>query len=334
MTSGAVLGGGTFITGGAGYCGSALVPRLLAAGQRVTVYGSLGGGRSVLPADGARLTVIAGDIREIDRLAAAMAGHDTVINLAAISDDGSVDHDPERAEAVIVGAFEPMVAAAKTAGIRRFVHASTSSVYGLSEQPRVAEDHPLCPVTRYNAMKARSEALLWPHCDDAFTGVIFRPAAACGYAPRMRWSIAVNLLTRHALARGRITVLGGAQTRPLVHVEDYCDAVMTLATAPAHRVQKQVFNVGAEILSVMEIAERIKAVVDAESGRTDPVIIETVPSDDIRSYRLTSEKIERILGFRPRLTVRDAIGSLVSAWRRGCLADVASAASKASTTPS
>ncbi len=311
------MGSDVFITGGAGYCGSALVPRLMAAGHRVTVFGSLRHGRDVLPPDGERLEVIAGDIRDTAHLAAAVAGHDVFINLACISSDITVDSEPDVAEEVNVAAFGPMVAAAKAAGIRRFVHASSSSVYGLPEQPDVTEAHSLQPITRYNAQKAQCEAMFWPFCDDGFVGVIFRPATVCGHAPNVRWNISVNLLTRNALEEGRITVHGGAQTRPFLHVDDYCTAAMLLADAPAHLVQRQVFNVGAENLSIADVATRIKAVIDAEAGLEKDVCIETVPVGDARSYRLTSDKIKRILHFHPRLTTRDAIASLVRAWRHG-----------------
>ena len=132
-----------------------------------------------------------------------------------------------------------MVLAAKKAGVKRFVYASSSSVYGVSDKPDVTEDHPLVPLTLYNKYKGMCEPLLKKHTDASFTGVIFRPATVCGYSPRQRLDLSVNILTNHAVNAGKITVFGGSQLRPNLHIQDYCDAVELLLTAPADKVQNE-----------------------------------------------------------------------------------------------
>jgi nucleoside-diphosphate-sugar epimerase len=195
------------VTGGAGYCGSLLVPQLLDQGYKVTVYDTMFFGDAFLPKDNINLRVVKGDIRDTAHLAAVTAGHDAFVSLACISNDASFELDEALSTSVNMDAFEPMVLAAKQAGVRRFIYASSSSVYGVSDRPDVTEDHPLVPLTLYNKFKGMCEPLLKKHADDGFTGVIFRPATVCGYAPRLRLDLSVNILTNHAINAGRITVM-------------------------------------------------------------------------------------------------------------------------------
>lgn len=145
------------VTGGAGYCGSLLVPQLLDLGYRVTVYDILYFGDHFLPKDHPNLTVVQGDIRDTAKLAAAMAGHQAVLHLACISNDASFELNEQLSTTINFDAFEPMVVAAKAAGVRRFVYASSSSVYGVSEQPNVTEDHALLPLTLYSKYKGSAK---------------------------------------------------------------------------------------------------------------------------------------------------------------------------------
>jgi nucleoside-diphosphate-sugar epimerase len=309
-----------FVTGGAGYCGSRLVPQLLALGYRVTVYDVLFFGSDFLP-DHPHLRVIAGDIRDTPRLAQALAGHDAVVNLACISNDASFELDEALSTSVNLHAFEPMVLAAKAAGVRRFIYASSSSVYGVSNEPDVTEDHPLVPLTLYNKYKGMCEPLLRRHTDDTFTGVIFRPATVCGYAPRQRLDLSVNILTNHAINANKITVFGGAQLRPNLHIQDYCDAVKLFLTAPAEKIQNEIFNVGYQNLSLMQIAHLVRDVVGREFPARKPPEIVTTPSDDLRSYHINSDKIARALDFAPRHSIADAVAELCAAFRDGRLPD-------------
>jgi len=306
-----------FVTGGAGYCGSLLVPQLLDQGYKVTVYDTMFFGDSFLPKDNPNLRLEKGDIRDTEHLAAAVAGHDAFVSLACISNDASFELDENLSTSVNMDAFEPMVAAAKKAGVKRFVYASSSSVYGVSDQPNVTEDHPLVPLTLYNKYKGLCEPVLKKYADDAFTGVIFRPATVCGYAPRLRLDLSVNILTNHAVNASKITVFGGSQLRPNLHVQDYCDAVQLFLTAPAEKIQKETFNVGYQNLSIMQIAEMVQGIVSQEFPEKGAVEIVTTPSDDLRSYHINSDKIKRVLGYAPKRTIEDAVRDLCKAFRAG-----------------
>ncbi len=306
-----------FVTGGAGYCGSLLVPQLLDRGYRVTVFDNCYFGDDFLPKSNRQLTVIKGDIRDTTTLERVVKGHDAFVSLACISNDASFELDEKLSTSINLDAFEPMVRAAKSAGVERFVYASSSSVYGVSDQPDVTEDHPLVPLTLYNKYKGLCEPILKRYADDAFTGVIFRPATVCGYAPRLRLDLSVNILTNHAVTNNKITVFGGSQLRPNLHVQDYCDAVELFLTAPAAKIQKETFNVGYQNMSIMEIAQLAKRVVEQEFPDRPPIEIVTTPTDDIRSYHINSGKVARVLGFRPKYTVEDAIRGLCKAFKDG-----------------
>ncbi len=308
-----------FVTGGAGYCGSRLVPQLLAKGYKVTVYDIMYFGDEFLPKDNPNLTVVQGDIRDTEKLAKASAGHDAFVSLACISNDASFELDEALSTSVNLDAFEPMVLAAKKNGIKRFIYASSSSVYGVSDQPDVTEDHPLVPLTLYNKYKGMCEPLLTKHTDENFTGVIFRPATVCGYAPRQRLDLSVNILTNHAVNKDKITVFGGSQLRPNLHVQDYCDAVDVLLTSPAEKIQNETFNVGYQNLSIADIALMAKRVVEEEFPEKGSIPIETAPSDDIRSYHINSDKVKRVLGFQSKHTIEDAVRELCEAFRDGRL---------------
>ena len=308
-----------FVTGGAGYCGSRLVPQLLRSGYKVTVYDIMFFGHDFLPKDNPNLIIVAGDIRDTRKLASAMAGHDAVVSLACISNDASFELDEKLSTSVNLDAFEPMVVAAKAAGVRRFVYASSSSVYGVSDEPDVTEDHPLVPLTLYNKYKGMCEPLLNRHIDDDFIGVTFRPATVCGYAPRQRFDLSVNILTNHAVNKNKITVFGGSQLRPNLHIQDYVDAVEMFLEAPAEKIQGEIFNVGYQNLSLMKIAELVKKVVLKEFPDRGDIEIVTTPSDDIRSYHINSSKVTRVLGFQPRHTIEDAVSELCGAFREGKL---------------
>ena len=309
------------VTGGAGYCGSRLVPQLLDRGYRVTVYDVMYFGSDFLPKDNPNLKLVEGDIRDTEKLAAVTNGHDAFVSLACISNDASFELNEKLSTSVNLDAFEPMVAAAKKAGVKRFIYASSSSVYGVSDRPNVTEDHPLVPLTLYNKYKGMCEPLLRKHTDDTFTGVTFRPATVCGYGPRQRLDVSVNILTNHAINNNKITVFGGSQLRPNLHIQDYCDVVEMFLVAPTDKIQNEIFNVGYQNLSLMEIAHLVQKVVSKEFPEHEKVSIETTPSDDLRSYHINSEKIKRVLGFEPKYTIEDAVRELCDAFRSGRLPD-------------
>ncbi|MDH5750600.1 MAG: SDR family oxidoreductase [Rhodospirillales bacterium] len=306
------------VTGGAGYCGSILTPQLLDMGYSVTVYDIMYYGRDHLP-DHPALTVIEGDIRDTAKLAKCLEGTDAVIHLACISNDASFELDEDLSTSVNLNAFEPMVVAAKKAGVKRFIYASSSSVYGISEEPDVTEDHPLVPLTLYNKYKGMCEPLLIKHTDDNFVGVIFRPATVCGYGPRQRLDVSVNILTNHAVNKGEITVFGGSQLRPNLHIQDYVDLCKILLVLPDEKIANGIFNCGFQNMSIMEIAETVKKVVEEIFPDKAPINIVTTPSDDIRSYHINSDKVRRVLGFEPKHTIEEAVRDLCQAFQDGKL---------------
>jgi nucleoside-diphosphate-sugar epimerase len=305
------------VTGGAGYCGSLLVPQLLAEGYNVTVYDLLYFGDSFLPKDNPRLKVVPGDIRDVAKLTSVLQNQDVVLSLACISNDASFELDESLSTTINLDAFEPMVVAAKKVGVKRFVYASSSSVYGVSDKPNVTEDHPLVPLTLYNKYKGMCEPLLLKHTDDHFVGVIFRPATVCGYAPRLRLDLSVNILTNHAVTNNKITVFGGSQLRPNLHVQDYADLCKLLLVAPTEKIANQIFNCGYQNMSIMEIAHMVKKVVEQEFPQKAPIDIVTTPTDDNRSYHINSDKIKKTLGFAPKHTIEEAVRDLCRAFRDG-----------------
>jgi nucleoside-diphosphate-sugar epimerase len=304
-----------FVTGGAGYVGSALIPRLLGRGYKVTSYDICYYGDNFLPKSNPNLQVIRGDIRDTAKLAGTLAGHDSFISLACISNDASFELDEKLSTSVNLDAFEPMVIAAKKAGVRRFIFASSSSVYGVSDQPDVTEEHPLVPLTLYNKFKGMCEPLLFKHTDASFVGVVFRPATVCGYAPRQRFDLSVNILTNHAVNNGKITVFGGEQMRPNLHILDYCDAVQLLLDAPDEKVANETFNVGYQNMSILDIALLVKRVVEREFPEKGEIGIVKTPTDDKRSYHINSDKIRRVLGYIPKHTIEQAVSELCRAFK-------------------
>jgi nucleoside-diphosphate-sugar epimerase len=278
-------------------------------------------GDDFLPKDHPNLKVVQGDIRDTAALANVFQGQDAVISLACISNDASFELDEQLSTTVNMDAFEPMVRTAKEAGVKRFVYASSSSVYGVSDEPEVTEDHPLVPLTLYNKYKGLCEPILHRYSDENFVGAIFRPATVCGYAPRQRLDLSVNILTNHALTNGKIRVFGGSQLRPNLHIKDYCDLCLLMLEAPAEKVRGQVFNCGYQNMSIMAIAELVKKVVEELAPELGEIEIATEPTDDIRSYHINSDKISSELGFQPKHSIEEAIRDLVTAFKAGKLPD-------------
>ena len=304
------------ITGGAGYVGAILTPRLINLGHNVKVVDLMMYGDSVFEKsdfDKSKLEIIKGDIRDQELLKKSMKNVDVVMHLACISNDPSFDLNPELGRSINLDAFEPLVQISKAAGVKRFIYASSSSVYGVKEVPNVTEDMSLEPLTDYSKFKADCEVILSKYVDESWTTTTIRPATVCGYSPRQRLDVIVNILTNHAYHNREIKVFGGGQLRPNIHIEDMVDAYVLLLNAPHAKVNGKIFNAGFENQTVDELATMVQKVVGQ-----DVKIIKT-STDDNRSYHISSNKIQTELGFKPRHTIEDAVKDLNKAFKEGLL---------------
>jgi nucleoside-diphosphate-sugar epimerase len=308
------------VTGGAGYKGCILVPKLLKAGYAVIVYDWMLFGAEGLPSH-PHLKVVKGDIRDTGTYSKAVAGADYVIHMACISNDPSFDLDPSLSRTINYECFEPMVLASKAAGVKRFIYVSTSSVYGVSDAPEVTEEHPFVPLTDYNKYKGLCEPILFRHQSTGFMCTIIRPATVCGYSPRMRFDLTVNILTNHAVRKGVITIFGGKQKRPNVHIEDITDLYVQLLETPEKLIAGEAFNAGYENHTVAQLAEFVRKVVEDEYPEKAPIRVETTTSNDNRSYHVSSRKIAERLGWKPKRTIEDAVRDLCRALKQGKFPD-------------
>jgi nucleoside-diphosphate-sugar epimerase len=308
-----------FVTGGAGYVGSVLVPLLLAEGYNVRVLDLFLYGEHVFDeipaAQRQHLEIVKGDLRDQALLRKSIPGSEAVIHLACISNDPSFELDPTLGRTINYDAFMPLVDISKDNGVKRFIYASSSSVYGVKDDPNVTEELPLEPLTDYSKFKAMCEDELRNRETPGFTTLILRPATVCGYSPRLRLDLSVNILTNHAINRGKITVFGGQQLRPNFHVRDCAELYVKCLALPEAQINGKTFNAGYQNLKIADIAELVRKTVGAQ------VEIETTPTNDNRSYHISSEKIHRELGYTPRYTIEDAIRELRDAFGAGKIND-------------
>ncbi len=309
------------VTGGAGYVGAVLIPKLLDRGYLVRNIDLMLFGDSFLPTGAPNFENVKADIREIEALETVTRDVNTVIHLACISNDPSFELDPALSREINFDAFEPLVRISKMNGVERFVYASTSSVYGVSDAPDVTEDHPLVPLTDYNKYKGLCEPILRQYQSPDFTTVIIRPATVCGYSPRMRLDLTVNILTNLAVNRRKITIFGGTQKRPNIHIEDITDLYVSLVDMDATKIAGETFNAAYQNHTVSELGEMVRKVVEQEIPEGGPIQVETTASNDLRSYHVSSVKIKRVLGWEPTRTVEDAIVDLCRAFKAGLIPD-------------
>jgi nucleoside-diphosphate-sugar epimerase len=295
--------------------GAVLVPKLLKEGYKVKVLDLFIYGRHVLDSvkDHPNLELITADIRDRVALEAAIPGCDSVIHLACISNDPSFELDPELGKSINYDAFFGLVDVSKDNGIRRFIFASSSSVYGIKDDEEVTEDLALLPLTDYSKYKAMCEEVLLKKKESGFVPVILRPATVCGYSPRLRLDLIVNILTNHAVNTKQIKVFGGGQLRPNIHIGDVTDLYVKSLEWPDQAIDGNIFNAGYENQTVGEIAETVRRQVGEDVG------IITTPTDDNRSYHISSAKIQRELGFVPKHSTEDAIQDLVAAFNKGTI---------------
>jgi nucleoside-diphosphate-sugar epimerase len=302
-----------FITGGGGYVGSRLVPFLLKKNFKITVYDKFYYGNYLIK--NKNLKIINGDIRNIKKLKKSCLNHDIFLHLACISNDSGFELNNNLSKSINFDCFEEIVVHAKKAGIKRFIYASSSSVYGVSKKKNVIETDPLIPLTLYNKYKGMCEPLLLKHTDKNFVGTIFRPATVCGYSPRMRLDLTVNILTNFAYNKKIIKVFGGNQLRPNLHILDYCDAVLKLIKAPSKKIKNQIFNVGKENLTINNIALMVKKIIEKKTSQKIKIV--KTKSSDKRSYHINSDKILKQLKFKAKRTVKDAVIELYKAFANG-----------------
>jgi len=311
------------VAGGAGYVGAVLIPKLLDQECAVKVLDLYTYGEDVFDEinDKSRLEEIKGDICDQELLRKSLAGCDAVIHLACISNDPTFDLDPALSKRVNFDAFDPLVRISKEQGVKRFIYASTCSVYGVSEAEQVTEDHPFLPITDYNKYKGLCEPELLKYQSDDFTTSIIRPATVCGYSPRQRFDLSVNILTNHAYNNNKIKVFGGQQERPNIHIEDVTDLYCMLLEYSSEKIAGKAFNAGYQNQKIADIADIVHKVMKEELPERGEIEIETTPSDDIRSYRISSEKIKNELGFVPQHTIEDAVRDLIKAFQSGKFED-------------
>lgn len=293
------------VTGGCGYVGSVLTPKLLNQGHNVTVYDIMWFGNFLK--EHKNLKIIQGDIRDTNAI--PMEGIDAIIHLANIANDPCGDLNAKLAWEVNVLATMGMVEKAIANKVKQFILSSSGSVYGVKEEPQVTEELPLVPISDYNKTKMVSERVLLSYKDKIIIQIV-RPATVCGYSPRMRLDLSVNMLTVQALANGRITVFGGDQTRPNIHIQDITDVFIHFLNLGDKATG--IYNAGFENISILEIARMAAEFIPAEIIVTE--------SNDPRSYRINADKLLST-GFKPRLKVVDAIQEIIEAYNSGRLKD-------------
>ncbi len=301
------------ITGGAGYVGSALVPKLLKRGYAVNVIDLMLYGETLPKHE--NLRIFRSDIRDIQKLKDSLKDVDAVIHLACISNDPSFELDKNLGKKINFDIFEPMVNEAIKAGVKKFIYASSSSVYGVKDEPNVSENMSLEPLTDYSKFKAKCEEILIKYKSEEFTPVVIRPATVCGFSPRQRLDLVVNILSNLAFNKKKITVFGGPQLRPNIHIDDMVDAYLLVLNSEKEKISGKIYNVGYENQSVSDLALVVKDVVG------DDVEIITQTSDDNRSYHISSKKIFNDLGFKAKKTVKNAVEDLVSAFKKNKFKD-------------
>jgi nucleoside-diphosphate-sugar epimerase len=292
------------VTGACGYKGTVLVPKLLNAGHEVIGLDIMWFG-NFLQAHPA-LTTIEADVRDVEVI--DLEGVDAIIHLSSIANDPCGDLNPKLTWEVSALATMRLADKAARTGVRHFIYASSGSVYGVKAEEQVTEDLDLKPISEYNKTKMVAERVLLSYADQMAVQII-RPATVCGFSPRMRLDVSVNILTMQALKNGRITVIGGSQTRPNIHIDDITDVYLFMLQHPEHA---GIYNAGFENLSIMDIARSVTKHAPAE--------IVVSPSNDLRSYRINSDKL-LATGYRPRKTVDDAIRELIAKYETGELKD-------------
>tara|TARA_B100001250_G_C19815634_1_gene798175 strand:- start:1756 stop:2739 length:984 start_codon:yes stop_codon:yes gene_type:complete len=296
------------ITGGAGYVGSALSDELIDKNYEVTVLDLCIYGKNVFK-NASKINLIKGDIRDINLLKKTIPGHDAVIHLACISNDPSFELNPDLGKSINLDAFEPIVKISKDNGVKRFIYASSSSVYGIKDEINVHEEMDLEPLTDYSKFKAKCEEICLKYNSKNFDVLVIRPATVCGYSIRQRFDLVVNILTNLGINKKKITVFGGEQLRPNIHIKDMIRAYLTSLNKESLFINGKIFNVGYDNQKVIELANIVK------DNLSDDIEIIKSTTDDNRSYHISSEKIKNELGFNNKYNIADAVNDLKNAFK-------------------
>lgn len=292
------------VTGGCGYKGHVLIPKLLNRGYDVIAYDTQWFGNFLEPHK--QLTVIRGDVRQIEKI--PLQGVDTIIHLSSIANDPCGDLNPKLTWEVSALSTMQLADKAKRFGVKQFIFASSGSVYGIKDEPEVTEDLELKPISEYNKTKMVAERVLLSYANDMIVQII-RPATVCGFSPRMRLDVSVNMLTMQALSKKKITVFGGNQVRPNIHIDDITDVYLHCLD---HTELRGIYNAGFENISILDIAKMV--------ANHIPVEIAITESNDLRSYRVNSDKL-LATGFTPKKTVDNAIQEIIDIYNNGLIKD-------------
>jgi len=310
------------ITGGSGYVGTRLINKLLKETDLTIVnYDISLFGDKHLPSD-SKFIYCKEDITNPKKFKEAICENkiDTVLHLACISNDPTYELNSELSKKINYDCFEDLVKISKENNVKKFIYASTCSVYGISDSPNVIETNELKPITDYNKFKALCEPILKKYLDEDFVGIIIRPATVCGFSEKMRFDLTVNILTNYAYNKGYIRVFGGKQSRPNLHIDDMCDLYKILILNDMKKLNGEIFNVGTENLKIIEVAEKVKSVMKKKLNKND-IDIRVEESADIRSYMINSDKIKNLLGFEFKKTVINAIEDLCDAFEKNIIKD-------------
>lgn len=293
------------VTGGCGYKGTVLVPKLLSLGHEVLVIDTQWFGNHLNKHE--KLKILKKDIRVIDDL--DLTGFDSIIHLASVANDPCGDLNPKLTWEVNALATETLANKAARSGVKQFIYASSGSVYGVSDEAQVTEDLMLKPISDYNKTKMVAERILLSY-QDKMSVQIIRPATVCGYSKRMRLDVSVNMLTMQALTKKSISVFGGNQTRPNIHIDDITDLYCFLLEKPN---LTGIYNAGFENISILDLAKLVQEKSYAEIRITD--------SNDPRSYRVNSDKILS-KGFAPKKTIKHAVDEIIALFEDKVLLDL------------
>ena len=302
-----------FITGGAGYVGSVLTPYLISKGHTITVFDLMLYGDTLKK--GKNLNIIKGDIRNTELLKEAIKGNEIVIHLACISNDPSFELNPTLGKEINLDAFTPLVEISKNLGVKKFIYASSSSVYGVKIEKNVNENMSLEPLTDYSKFKVDCEKILFKYKSKDFVTVTLRPATVCGYSPRQRLDLVVNILTNLAYHNREITIFGGDQLRPNIHIQDMVRAYELFINMENEKINGKIFNIGFENLTVNQLASEVQKVIGSD------VKIKKLPTKDNRSYHISSKKIQDELGFVTNFSILNAVEDLKHAFEKKLLSD-------------